>query len=191
LCDGVSRREALYVGGLGALGLSLPGLFAAEARAGAAPVIRPSGGKAKSCILLFLMGGPPQHSTWDPKPDAPADVRGEIPPIATKVPGIQVGELMPKLAAQADKLCVLRAVSTGDNAHSASGYYMMTGRPHQPMNQENANPGAPNDWPTMGGVMQQLQGVGGALPASVRLPCHIFNTDGCGGRRLEFEEGRC
>jgi hypothetical protein len=124
------------------------------------------------------MGGPPQHSTWDPKPDAPADVRGEIPPIATKVPGIQFGELMPKLAAQADKLCVLRAVSTGDNAHSASGYYMMTGRPHQPMNQENANPGAPNDWPTMGGVMQQLQGVGGALPASVRLPCHIFNTDG-------------
>jgi hypothetical protein len=178
LCDGVSRREALYVGGLGALGLTMPGLFASRAAAATAPNVRASGGKAKSCILLFLMGGPPQHSTWDPKPAAPAEVRGEIAPIATNVPGIQFGELMPLLSKQADKLCVLRAVSTGDNAHSASGYYMLTGRPHTPMNQENANPGAPNDWPCMAAVMQHLRNGGGSLPASVRLPMHIFNTDG-------------
>ena len=191
LCDGVSRRDALHVGGLGALGLTLPALFARQAQAVGKPLIRPSGGKAKSCILLFLMGGPPQHSTWDPKPDAPAEVRGEIGPINTNVPGIQFGELMPKLASMADKLCVLRAVSTGDNAHSASGYYMLTGRPHVPMNQENANPGFPNDWPSLGGIVQQLAGAAphpsplpqGArepisLPASVRLPMHIFNTDG-------------
>jgi len=177
LCDGLSRRDVLHVGGLGALGLTLPSLLAQEARA-AVPVIRPSGGKAKSCILLFLMGGPPQHSTWDPKPEAPAEVRGEIGPIATNVPGVQFGELMPKLAAMADKLCVLRAVSTGDNAHSASGYYMLTGHPHQPMNAENANPGPPNDWPNLGAIVQQLHGGGRELPASVRLPMHIFNTDG-------------
>ena len=135
-------------------------------------------GKAKSCILLFLMGGPPQHSTWDPKPDAPADVRGEIGPLATNVPGIHFGELMPQLAARADKLCVLRAVSTGDNAHSSSGYYMLTGRPHAPMNAENANPGSPNNWPNIGSVVSTLAPARGELPGAVRLPCHIFNTDG-------------
>ena len=69
--------DVLHVGGLGALGLSLPALLGNEAQAAGKTLIRPSGGKAKSCILLFLMGGPPQHSTWDPKPEAPAEVRGE------------------------------------------------------------------------------------------------------------------
>jgi hypothetical protein len=128
--------------------------------------------------LLFLMGGPPQHSTWDPKPEAPAEVRGEIGPLNTNVPGMQFGELMPKLAAQADKLCVLRAVSTGDNAHSSSGYYMLTGRPHTPMNRENANPGPPNDWPNIGSVVNAFLPQRSKLPSAVRLPCHIFNTDG-------------
>lgn len=180
LCDGVSRRTLLQLGGLGALGVSLPGLLAQPATA--APrtdvSIVPSGGKAKSCILLFMLGGQPQHSTWDPKPDAPAEVRGEIPPIDTNVPGMQFGELMPQLAKQADKLCVLRAVSTNDNAHSSSGYYMLTGRAHVPMNRENANPGAPNDWPCLGAVVNRLQRKSGELPAAVRLPKHIFNTDG-------------
>jgi hypothetical protein len=176
LCDGISRREMLRAGGLGLMGLSLADLLAA--RQTNAATVRPTGGKAKSCIVLMLMGGPPQHSTWDPKPDAPPEVRGEIAPIATKLPGVQFGELMPKLAAIADKLAVLRAVSTGDNAHSSSGYYMMTGRPHAPMNFENANPGPPNDWPNIGSMVGSLSQSQGELPKSVRLPCHIFNTDG-------------
>ncbi len=171
ICDGLTRREMLYVGGLGAFGLRLTDLLRSEAPA--API-----GKARSCIILFLMGGPPQHSTWDPKPLAPAEVRGEFGPIATNVPGIQFCELMPQLAGMADKLCVLRAVATGDNAHSSSGYYMLTGQPHQPTNVENANPGAPNNWPCLGAVVQQLSGPRRALPAAVRLPMHIFNTDG-------------
>ncbi|MCA9204477.1 MAG: DUF1501 domain-containing protein, partial [Planctomycetales bacterium] len=150
----------------------------ARATAAAQAPIAAGQGRAKSCIVLFLMGGPPQHSTWDPKPEAAAEVRGEFGPIATNVPGTQFCELMPMLARQADKLAVLRAVSTGDNAHSSSGYYMLTGRPHQPMNRENANPGAPNDWPNLGGVVQQLSPSGGDLPTAVRLPKHIFNTDG-------------
>jgi hypothetical protein len=127
------------------------------------------------------MGGPPQHSTWDPKPNAPAEVRGEFKPIATSVPGLQISELLPHTARLADKLCVLRAVSSGDNAHSSSGYYMMTGYPHQPMNFENANPGAPNDHPTLGAVVRRLheaEGAPAALPSAVRLPHRIFNTDG-------------
>ena len=124
------------------------------------------------------MGGPPQHSTWDPKPDAPAEVRGDFGPIATTVPGLSLSELLPRTALVADKLCVLRAMSTGDNAHSSSGYYMLTGRPHQPMNFENANPGPPNDAPGLGACSARLGPARGGLPPSVTLPHRIFNTDG-------------
>src|SRR3569623_3177316 len=117
LCDGFSRREMLRAGGLSALGLSLPQLLRA---AGNDSARKP----AKSCFLLCLMGGAPQHSTWDPKPQAPAEVRGEFGPIDTNVSGIQFASLMSGLSQHADKLAVLRAVSTGDNAHSSSGYYM-------------------------------------------------------------------
>lgn len=181
LCDRVTRRDAICIGGLQALGLSLSHLMAPArglAAANERGIIEPSGGKAKSCIVLFLLGGPPQHSTWDPKPAAPAEVRGEFAAIDSRVPGVQIGELLPRLALAADKLCLLRAVSTNDNAHSSSGYYMLTGRPHAPLNVENANPGAPNDWPSMGAVVQYLTHSQSALPASVRLPMHIFNTDG-------------
>ncbi len=174
LCDGITRREILRAGSLGLMGLGLPELLrtrAAAATGATAP-------KAKSCIMLFLMGGPPQHSTWDPKPDAPPEVRGEFKHIATNVPGIDVGELMPLTARVADRVCVLRAMASGDNAHSSSGYYMLTGQPHQPMNAENANPGPPNDFPSLAALVRHLRGDAGGLPGAVRLPMRIFNTDG-------------
>lgn len=178
-CDRISRREVLQIGGLGGLGLTLGQLLDPHrAEASISGQVQPSGGRAKSCIILFLMGGPPQHSTWDPKPDAPAEVRGEIGSIPTSVPGVQFGALMPQLAKQAHRLAILRAVSTNDNAHSSSGYYMLTGHPHQPMNAENANPGAPNNWPYLGSIVQRLTKTPGRLPDCVRLPMHIFNTDG-------------
>jgi hypothetical protein len=180
LCDGVSRREVLRAGGLGLAGLSLPALLRSrQAEASAGQPNSTGRGRARSCIVLFLMGGPPQHSTWDPKPDAPAEVRGEFRPIPTTVPGLQICELLPQTARLADRLCVLRAVSSNDNAHSSSGYYMLTGQPHQPMNFENANPGAPNDHPNVGAVVRRLREGRGprALPAAVRLPHRIFNTD--------------
>jgi hypothetical protein len=172
LCDGLTRREWLRVGGLGAFGLALPDLVRAEKAASG-----PGGtfGRARACIVLFLMGGPPQHETWDPKPDAPAEIRGDLKPIPSSVPGLRVGELMPRVARLAHQCCVLRAVSTNDNAHSSSGYWMLTGNPHQPTNSENARPGAPNDWPCLGAVVKHLRG-GGSLPAAVTLPEHIWNT---------------
>ncbi|MGP0064489.1 MAG: DUF1501 domain-containing protein [Isosphaeraceae bacterium] len=176
LCDGWNRREVIRIGGLGFMGagLSLKDLLGATATAKGTS----SFGRARSCILLFLMGGPSQHSTWDPKPDAPAEVRGEFGPIATTVPGLSISELLPRTALVADKICILRAVSTGDNAHSSSGYYMLTGRPHQPMNFENANPGAPNDAPSLGAMLGRIIKDRGGLPPSVTLPHRIFNTDG-------------
>jgi len=180
LCDGLTRREMLRVGGLGALGLSLPELLRGRQTAAArtASPSRPTRGRAKSCIVLFLMGGPPQHSTWDPKPDAPAQVRGNFKPIATNVPGLTLCELLPRTARLADKICLLRALSSNDNAHSSSGYFMLTGHPHQPMNAENANPGPPNDYPSLGALVRRLKRDRGGLPAAITLPMRIFNTDG-------------
>ncbi|MSQ93040.1 MAG: DUF1501 domain-containing protein [Gemmataceae bacterium] len=172
LCDGVTRREWLRVGGLGLLGLSTASLSKAQS----APRPDRNFGKAKACILFFLTGGPPQHETWDPKPDAPADIRGEFAPIATNVPGLQVCELMPRIATHADKTCVLRAVSTGDSAHSSSGYYMMTGVPHQPTNSESFRAGPPNDWPSLGAVYRRVRPAGNHLPAAITLPERIINN---------------
>jgi hypothetical protein len=174
LCDGLTRREWLRVGGLGAFGLSLPALLGA--RAGATPAAGSSFGKAKSCILLFHLGGPPQHETWDPKDDAPVEIRGELKSIASNVPGIRVGELMPRTARWLDRICVLRAMSTADNAHSSSGYWMLTGVPHQPMNAENVKPGAPNDWPCTSAIVNHLRPAKGGLPSAITLPDHIWNT---------------
>jgi hypothetical protein len=181
LCDGLNRREWLRVGGLGALGLSLPTLLEARAadrtRRGAAPLSAgASFGKAKSCILLFYLGGPPQHETWDPKDDAPVEVRGESHSIPSNVPGIRVGEWMPRTAKLLDHICVLRAMSTQDNAHSSSGYWMLTGVPHQPMNSENAKPGAPNDWPCTAAVVHHLRPSKNGLPSAIVLPEPIWNT---------------
>jgi hypothetical protein len=164
----------LRIGSLGVAGLTLGDLL----RSAGAQEAGPSGRRAKSCIVLFLFGGPAQHSTWDPKPGAPAEVRGELKPISTAVPGLHVGELLPKTALWAKHLCLLRAMRTGDNAHSSSGYYMLTGQPHAPMNQENANPGAPNNWPSFAAMFRRLRDSATSLPSAVRLPHQIFNTDG-------------
>ncbi len=177
LCDGLNRREWLRVGGLSALGLSLPQLIGSSMASESSAAVAPSPTRrAKACIVLFLLGGPPQHETWDPKPDAPAEIRGDFKPIASATPGLHVCELMPLTAKLTNQIGVLRAMSTNDNAHSSSGYWMLTGRPHQPTNKENANPGAPNDWPCVGAVVQHLVGDRGSLPASVRLPEEIWNT---------------
>ncbi len=179
LCDGLTRREVLRAGSLGLMGLSLPEFIRARATASSRTLAqRSTGGRGRSCIILFLMGGPPQHSTWDPKPDAPAEIRGEFRPIATSVPGLHIGELMPRTAGLADKICVLRAVSSSDNAHSSSGYYMLTGHPHQPMNAENVNPGAPNNHPSLGGIVRRLKQGRSLMPSAMTVPHRIFNTDG-------------
>jgi hypothetical protein len=167
----LTRREWIRVGAIGLGGLTLPQLLAQQARA--TPSVKP--GKAKSVIIFGLLGGPSQHDTWDPKPDAPAEVRGPFGTIQSRTSGLRVSELMPETAKLTDRIAVLRAVVTNDNAHSSSGYQMLTGMPHQPLNQESATPRAPNNWPSLGAMLRYLRPAAGQLPATVTLPEHIWN----------------
>jgi hypothetical protein len=175
LCDGLTRREWLRVGGIGLGGLSLPHLL--QAAASKTPAGNGSFGRAKRCIVLYLSGGPPQHETWDPKPDAPAEIRGEFRPIASSVPGLWVGELMPRVARLVHHCSVLRSVSTADNAHASSMYWMLTGQPHVPPNVEGVKLGPPNDWPCFASVIGRLRAGRAALPAAVTLPEQMIGND--------------
>lgn len=164
---GLSRRELLRVGGLSSLGLSLPDLLRAEAGATA---VTPSAslGRAKNVLFLWLQGGPPQHETFDPKPDAPAEIRGEFRPIATNVPGIDFCELLPRTARIADKLAVVRSLATANDLHDASGYWILTGQKY--VGRESRQISA-TDWPYFGSIVKMLK-PSEAMPglSSVWLP---------------------
>jgi len=177
LCDGISRRELLRVGGIGLGGLTLPSLLRNRSRAQEAPRQLNSSasfGKAKSVIVFNLNGGIPQHETWDPKPNAPQDIRGEFGVIPTRTSGYFVGELMPRVAQLTDRFAVLRAVVTHDNSHSSSGYQMLTGIEHNPLSRENALPGPPNDAPSLAAMVRALRPDQG-LPSAMVIPEHIWN----------------
>src|SRR5437867_982273 len=122
-----SRRQLLQVGGLGGLGLSLPQLFRAQA------VARASGSQAslppiRSCILIFFFGGPSHLDTWDPKPDAPSEVRGEFRSIATSVPGLHVCEHLPRMAKLMHKVALVRSMRHGMRNHDSACTQTFTGR---------------------------------------------------------------
>jgi hypothetical protein len=152
-CDGVSRRNFLKIGSLCLGGLALPDLLRAESQSG----IRKS---HKAVIMIFLPGGPSHQDMFDLKLDAPAEIRGEFKPINTKVPGIQICEHMPRIAAVMDKLTVIRSMVGAKDNHDA--FQCMTG--HLNSNQP------PGGWPSLGSVLSKLQGpVNKAVPAFVGL----------------------
>jgi hypothetical protein len=152
---GFGRRELLRVGGLSALGLSLPNLLGAgRVSASSPPPLSSTFGRAKNVIFLWLQGGPPQHETFDPKPDAPAEIRGPFAPIATNVPGIDFCELLPRTARIADKLAVVRSISTDNNLHDASGYWVLTGYKYVGPESRKISP---TDWPYLGSIVKMLK----------------------------------
>lgn len=170
--DSWSRREWLRVGGLGALGLSLPGLLRRSAAAEA--ISRgASFGRAKSCIILFLSGGPPQHETFDPKPDAPVDIRGDFRPISTSVPGLHFCETLPHTAKIAHHLAVIRSMCTDIHAHSTSGAFMLTG--YEPASKAENVPPGPDDWPSIASVVGAMKPSARSPLSSVALPDEIYN----------------
>ena len=167
-CDGVSRRDFLQIGSLGAAGLALPDLFRARAQGATTPAR--GMGRAKACILLFMGGGPPQMDTFDLKPDAPAEVRGQFPPIATSVPGTQISSLLPDLAQRAHRYAIIRTVSDEYNggAHGQSVYLALTGHKNPRVNGDDIQPAA-DDYPCLGSGAARLCGARQALPGHVWL----------------------
>jgi hypothetical protein len=148
LCDGVSRRNFLKIGALGAAGLTLPQLLAAEAKAG----IRSS---KKSVFLVYLVGGPPHQDLFDLKPNAPAEIAGPWRPIGTNVPGIEICELLPMMAKMMDKFTVIRSLSNAQAGHDAVQCYTgFTRGGRQPT----------GGWPQVGSAVAKLQGA--ATPAT-------------------------
>lgn len=150
----LSRREWLRIGGLAGMGC----LTSRAARAGEEPMpgSRPRGfGKARSVIFIYASGGQSQLETWDPKPDAPENVRGEFRAIATSVPGTFLGEHLPRVAALADRYTIVRSLSHDDLDHGSAGYLALTGRPH-PKKSSNPPP-SPTDEPTYGAVLKRVR----------------------------------
>ncbi|MEQ8785288.1 MAG: DUF1501 domain-containing protein [Pirellulaceae bacterium] len=147
-CDGVSRRNFLKIGALGAAGLTLPQLLSLEAQAG----VR---GPQKSVILVYLVGGPPHQDLFDLKPDAPKEVAGPWQPIKTNVDGVEICELLPMMAGMMDKFSVIRSLSDAQSGHDAIQCY--TGRTHQGRVPSGG-------WPQFGSAVARVQGP--ATPAT-------------------------
>ncbi len=163
--NGLTRRSWLKIGALGMGGLALPDLLRAQAQSP-----RTESGRLKGVIMVLLPGGPSHIDSFDLKPDAPAEIRGEFRPIATNVPGTQICELFPRLARVADKMTIIRSLTGFRDDHNL--HWCTTGwESHPPMDSSPIVPGFPQgDWPSFGSVLSRSLGprvVG--VPASVDL----------------------
>ena len=167
LCNGISRRDLLHVGGLGAFGFGLSDLFQLRPLQASDSSQSSQFGQAKSCILIYKYGSPPQHETYDPKPDAPAEIQGEMKDIPTQVPGIHIGDHLPKIASIMDRLTVVRSLTHPYPLHGT--VYATTGTPDVDTKIE-AKPRDKRQWPYIGSVVDYLedQRTGGQLPAMPR-----------------------
>lgn len=150
-CDGIRRRDFLKVGALAGLGLGLPDLLRAQAAGGTKRDI--------SCILVWLQGGLSHIDSFDPKPDAPTEIRGEFGAIDTIIPGIQLAEPLPYLAQQQDKYAILRSLDPKNGSHGVADAYMMTGHPFSPA----------LTYPCYGSVLAREQGGRDAMPPFVQI----------------------
>ncbi len=166
-CDGVPRRDLLRIGAAGVMGIgfTLPELLQRQARAAAA---KSAGKDDISLIILFLKGGLSTIDTFDLKPDAPAEFRGEFDPIATNVPGIEICEHLPRVAQQMDKFSLIRSFSHHDSNHGPADHYMLTG--YAPTAGFNPSVSPNNQKPSHGSVIARKLGPRGSVPAYVCLP---------------------
>ncbi len=161
VCDGVPRRTVLRVGGLAALGITLPDVLRCSAG-------EPKAAKADACILVYLFGGPSQLDTFDLKPAAPSEVRGEFRPIPTNVPGVSICEHFRQLAQQMDKIAVVRSMHHLHPRHGYGLYYMFTGREHARPDLDA--PPEPDDFPSLGSLVAKLQARQNDFPPAITLP---------------------
>ena len=173
LCNGWTRRDLLQAGGLALGGLGLADLFRLREASAARPAAAaaPHFGKAKSCILLYLYGSPSQLETFDPKPDAPVEVRGELRSIRSNVPGADVGELLPYTSRVMDRVTVLRSMTHPYPIHGAA--YALTGVPAIDVPME-LNPRDGRHYPFIGSVVEYVDGRSrrkkAAVPGNIAMP---------------------
>ena len=166
-CDGVNRRDLMRIGGLSALGLWLGDYFRIR-NAAAAESRRVA--KAKSCILVWLDGGPSHLETFDPKPDAPVEVRGPLESIATGVTGVRVSECLEQTAKVVDRLAILRSITSPLGEHSFGTHYLMTGYQPSPVLK----------YPTFGATLAHLRENSGVLPPNIAVPDFSGNVSANG-----------
>lgn len=154
----ISRREVIRIGSLATLGLSLPDLIRPAVGADSGGHRRP----AKACVLVWLDGGPSHIDTFDPKPDAPSEVRGPFAAIPTSLVGVRISELLPRMAERLDRCTLIRSVTSPLGEHNLGAQYLMTGYP----------PSSVIDYPPIVSVMAQARDAARstALPASVAVP---------------------
>jgi hypothetical protein len=159
-CDGVTRRDLIRVGGLTALGFGLGDFF--RIQRAAAQENQPGTRKptAKSCILIWLDGGPSHLETFDLKPDAPIEVRGPLESIGTALPGVRISECLPKTARMMDKIAIIRSMTSPLGEHNFGTHYLMTGYKPTPV----------LEYPTFGGVLAQVRSQSGVLPPHIAVP---------------------
>ena len=175
----MSRRQVLQAGSISAIGLGMGDLqqrLAFAEQSGLASPRKP----AKACIFLFMWGGPSQLETFDLKPDAPAEIRGDFHPISTKVPGTQICEHFSQLATMTDKLAIIRSLSHDDPAHLSSGHATLTGQ-LAPVQKSDADPPSAKDSPHLGALISKLRPSNGGLPSFVAMPWKAFHPAAPGG----------
>lgn len=167
-CDGPSRRALLQAGLTSVLGVGLGDLLRLRARASGTGGVKPT--KVKSCILVWLAGGPSHIDLLDPKPDAPADVRGEFKPIDTAVAGLKISEILPRMAKVMDKVTLIRSVTSPEGEHARASHHMLTGY----------RPSPAVVYPSVGSVVAKVVSDDRvALPPFVAAPdAPIFGTSG-------------
>ena len=162
---GVNRREFLQVGYSGLLGVGLSSLLTQRAKANEART-------PKSVIIVFLTGAPSHLDTFDMKPDAPAEIRGEFRPTATRVPGLHVCEHLPRLAARAEKYAVVRSLSHRENNHLVATHHVLTG--HQQPGAFFDKVASRDDWPSYASTVDYLRPRNDGLPSGVNLPTFLM-----------------
>ncbi|TXT23542.1 MAG: hypothetical protein FD138_3220 [Planctomycetota bacterium] len=172
----VSRRTAVQAGAVGLLGLGTNHL--AALKTSAAGSSRPVG-KAKSCIYIFLSGGLSQHDSFDLKPDAPAGIRGEFNPIATKTPGLEICEHLPELSKRSDRWSVLRSLTHPTNEHTLGHYFMLTGRSVTSPGFVGDRKARPSDWPSIASIAgDAVPRRSNNLPPAIVLPERLVHWSG-------------
>ena len=168
----VTRRRVIQAGAIGLLGLGFDHLTAL--RSLAAPVPAP---RAKNVIYIFLSGGLAQHESFDMKPDAPQEIRGEFRPIPTRTPGIEICEYLPELAKCSHLWSLVRSLTHSSNEHSAGHHIMLTGRSELPQGFDPNKP-RPADWPSIAALAGALVPPRNNLPPAVVLPDKIVHNSG-------------